>query len=51
MTHQFRDADASIGDFDARWQWIIWRQLPVYKNWSAVNPVIDIPKLLRGGYK
>jgi hypothetical protein len=43
--------DASIGDFLARWAWIIRRQLPAYTTWSAANPTIDIPKLLRGGYK
>ena len=43
--------DASIGDFDARWAWIIRRQLPAYRPWSDANPAIDIPKLLRGGYK
>ena len=43
--------DASIGDFGARWAWIVRRQLPAYQTWSAANPTIDIPKLLRGGYK
>jgi hypothetical protein len=43
--------DASIGDFAARWAWIVRRQLPAYQTWSAANSVIDIKKLLSGGYK
>ena len=42
---------ASIADFTARWAWIVRRQLPAYQPWSNANPTIDIPKLLRGGYK
>jgi hypothetical protein len=42
--------DASIGEFNARWAWIVRRQLWVYRmNWS--HPTIDIKKLLSGGYK
>jgi len=43
--------DASMGNFAARWAWIIRRQPPAYKSWSAANPTIDIDKLLRGDYK
>jgi hypothetical protein len=43
--------DASIGNFDARWAWIIRKQLPAYKTWSAANRTIDVRLLLNGGYK
>jgi len=44
--------DTSFGNYNARWAWIIQRQLPVYQNgWSIANPTIDIQKLLAGGYK
>ena len=43
--------DVSLGNFNARWAWIMQKQLPTYKPWSVTNPLIDIPKLLSGGYK
>ena len=43
--------DASIGDYQARWTWILLRQLPAYMNtWSPNNLQINIQKLLSGGY-
>ncbi len=45
-------SNVSVGDFNARWAWIIQKQLPVYQNtWSVANPTIDVRKLLSGGYK
>ena len=41
----------SVGDFNARWAWIIQKQLPAYQRWSAANPAIDVRTLLAGGYK
>jgi len=40
-----------MGNFAARWAWIIRRQLTGCKTWSAANTTIDIDKLLRGDYK
>ena len=42
--------DASIGDFSARWEWIIDRILVGWRNWDETNGLIDIDKLLKGGY-
>jgi len=40
-----------INDFNARWAWIIQRQMPAYKTWSNATPQIDVKLLLKGGYK
>lgn len=44
-------SDVSIGDFNARWAWIMQNQMPAYMTWSAAHPEIDPDTLLRGGYK
>ena len=34
-----------------RWAWILRKQLPAFKKWSAANRVINVQKLLEGGYE
>mgnify|MGYP001139180556 CR=1 FL=1 len=43
--------DIGIGNFAARWAWIMQKQYPVYQAWSNANQTIIIKKLLSGGYK
>mgnify|MGYP001031795084 CR=1 FL=1 len=43
--------DVSIGDFNARWAWIVQEQLKYYRPWSDAHQIIDIKMLLSGGYK